>query len=164
MTSAPANPPLFMEGVQYRRFGTGRWKWVLNDPVRLRFDGLVTKWREAFRGVDRGGREWLNIRRDTLTIPAGYAWNGSSWSPDLPGVMLASCVHDALYQFSGCDDWPKYLDREWADSVFHNLATTRLRFLYSLGLALGSWACWARKPVDGERVVKYHYFGKDDEA
>ena len=68
--------------------------------------------------------------------------------------MLASCVHDALYQFSGCAGWPECLTNEWADEVFYHLATTRLRLLYAAGLALGSSAFWARRPGDGSRVEK----------
>ena len=33
-----------------------------------------------------------------LTIRAGYAWDGSSWSIDNKKSMPASLVHDALYQ------------------------------------------------------------------
>jgi hypothetical protein len=34
----------------------------------------------------------------TLTLCAGYAWDGATGVPDTPEIMEASAVHDALYQ------------------------------------------------------------------
>ena len=46
------------------------------------------------------GTEWLTLEPDgTLTIRAGYAWDGASGPTiDTRDSMRASLVHDALYQ------------------------------------------------------------------
>jgi hypothetical protein len=154
MNPTPSAIPGFDPGVHYRRGGSGRWKWVLAKGIHLPFFLPLTRRREMFRGIDGNGKTWLTIDPHSIHIPAGYAWNGASFSPDLRGVMLSSCVHDALYQFSGCGDWPRYLSREWADNLFYELSTSRMRLLYAIGLALGSAAFWGRPPGDGSRVAK----------
>lgn len=37
-------------------------------------------------------------RAGGLYISAGYAWDGATCFPDIPSIMRASLVHDALYQ------------------------------------------------------------------
>ena len=151
MNSSPSIPR-FELGTDYVR-GSGKWKWRLKNSVVLGFPVAITKNKAVFRCFDSTGKMWAVFGPRTIWVSEGYAWNGSSCSPDLPGVLLASCVHDAIYQFSGCPEWPAYLAREWADDLFHNLSTSRLRLFYRIGLALGSWSCWGRPPVSGERVV-----------
>jgi hypothetical protein len=60
--------------------------------------------------------EWLEIiplseGRAQVRIKAGYSWNGCSVVPDAPGTKRASCLHDALYQFS------KEISKAWGVSV-----------------------------------------------
>lgn len=154
MTSLPIIPA-FVEGVHYERHAPfGRWKWVTKKPLEIRFVTPLLKAADSVAGEDRWCREWLRVEPLRIAIPAGYAWNGSSWSPDLSGVMLASCVHDALYQFSGCSGWPSALDRKWADDLFHQLSTSRLRWFYRVGIAACSWLCWGRPPEENERVIR----------
>jgi hypothetical protein len=54
---------------------------------------------KAYRG------KWLEIipisgDRAQVRITQGYSWDGCSVVPDAPGTKAASCLHDALYQFS----------------------------------------------------------------
>lgn len=156
MNSVPTSIPKFVEGVHYERVGKGRWKWRLKTDIVVRFPIPITRGKTIFRCLDRNGKLWVVIGPNTIWIAAGYAWNGSSFSPDLRGVLLASCVHDAVYQFCGCENWPYYLDRAWADDLFHNLSISRLAIFYRIGLAFGSWACWGRSPSDGETVETKH--------
>jgi hypothetical protein len=49
--------------------------------------------------------EWMEIiplseGRAQFRIFTGYSWDGCSIVPDAPGTEAASCLHDALYQFS----------------------------------------------------------------
>lgn len=46
------------------------------------------------------GRTLAHLGRATnsVTINAGYAWDGASNYPDYPGILRGSCVHDVLYQ------------------------------------------------------------------
>lgn len=156
MTIHPAEIPPFVRDRDFRRGTGGRWKWVLTKDLSVRFVLPLTRRRECFHGIDGDGRLWLDIWPHSIRIPMGYAWNGSSCSPDIPGVMLASCVHDALYQFSGCEDWPSTITRQVADDIFYRLANTRLRLFYLMGLSAFSSFFWARKPGDGSRVEPYH--------
>lgn len=156
MNSRPCGIPAFSEGVHYRRTGTGDWKWTTLMETIIRFGRPLVNRPVRYSCRDRRGAEWLAITAESIRIAPGYAWNGSSFSPDLGGVMLASCVHDAIYQFSGCPGWPVALDRAWADDLFFDLATTRRRWGYRLGLAIGGWACWGRQPRDGEQIIRLY--------
>lgn len=57
------------------------------------------------RGAKYFSNEWLEIvplseGRAQVRISAGYSWDGCSVVPDAPGTKRASCLHDAMYQFS----------------------------------------------------------------
>lgn len=57
------------------------------------------------KGAKYFSNEWVEIvplseGRAQVRISAGYAWDGCSVVPDAPGTKRASCLHDALYQFS----------------------------------------------------------------
>ncbi len=80
----------------------------------------------SFSGEDK--QVWLRINGRCLTIPEGYAWNGSSprplgkwgiwWlgTPDCQATIRASLLHDALYQFLDHPDFP--YSREQCDMAF----------------------------------------------
>lgn len=71
---------------------------------------------------------FIGIFNNTITIPAGYAWDGCFpkfrlfgkiiGAPDL-GIVTeeASLVHSALYQYAGLHDVTKYE----ADEIFYDL-------------------------------------------
>lgn len=92
----------------------GKWRFVLAEDLHVRMPWRFTG-DISFR--DDAGREWMRITGDIRTIRKGYAWDGCSPKRHLPGVgwigtpdpestRLASCVHDAGYQFSGTPDFP----------------------------------------------------------
>lgn len=57
-----------------------------------------------------------------ITVAEGFAWDGCSVVPDLPGTYRAACVHDAVYQFAEAiareTTWPVRDVLAWADAVF----------------------------------------------
>lgn len=66
----------------------------------------------AMRKAGPFRNRWLEIcptsqGRAQVRISAGYSWDGCSIVPDAPGTKRASCLHDALYQYSQdiADDW-----------------------------------------------------------
>jgi hypothetical protein len=72
------------------------WKYTLgrDDFFIVHMPGA-----KAYRG------QWMEIiplagDRAQVRISAGYSWDGCSIVPDAPGTKAASCLHDALYQFS----------------------------------------------------------------
>lgn len=99
----------------------------------------------------QGGREWGQITPSGVLVRKGYAWNYCTASPDWQ--KAASGPHDLLYQFAGCLWFPSCIDRHKADDVFRKFSSGRSSWAFSLGLRLGSWACWGRKPEYGETVV-----------
>jgi hypothetical protein len=38
--------------------------------------------------------------RAMIEVSVGYEWDGATGVPDVPGCVLASCLHDDIYQFS----------------------------------------------------------------
>ena len=146
-------PQPFTEGIHWRKLtpeerGGSPWKYVLLRDVKLRFYGQVCFGNYYLH--DGSSRHWGSLTPNFIMVCAGYAWNGSSFSPDLDGVMLSSVVHDLLYQFSGVAGFP--FSRSFCDDVFYAAATTRLALAYRLGLLVGGWACWGRKE-DGLYII-----------
>jgi hypothetical protein len=150
--------PYFDQGTEYRCLskderGGRRWLYVTLVDIEVGFADKIVA--DRFHLLDRKDFEWGTITANHIRVRKGYAWNGSSCSPDFRANMLASLVHDLLYQFSGCPQFPATITRGWADSMFYAICRKEgfaLRSLYRLGLWLGGWSCWAKPPVDGEHV------------
>lgn len=140
----------FTEGIDYARVKHGKWKYVLLKPVVVTMDWNLTKHpiqlvRER-RGIVLG-----EIHRYYIRIEPGYAWDGCTCAPDFSRSLLASVVHDLLFQFSAVDGFPYQIDRYAADEIFAAICREtgfRWGWLYRLGLGLGSWACWGKQPLD----------------
>jgi hypothetical protein len=137
--------PWFQEGIHWRKLTAnernGRpWKYKTIRSITVRFERRICFGRYCL--YDGDGNLWGVIEPNSITVAAGYAWNGSSFSPDLPGVLLASLVHDLLYQFSGCEGFP--FSRMFCDDLFYALAESPFSPIYRLGLFIGGWACWGK--------------------
>jgi hypothetical protein len=122
--------PPFHDGTHYRQLspaeGVNRWRWELTKELHIRLPYRVPDASFA----DAQGREWMQHDMGWRIIRKGYRWNGCSpkrhipllgWigTPDTARNLLASCVHDAAYQFSGTDHWPT--TREQEDHLFFDI-------------------------------------------
>lgn len=168
------NRPLFREGTERRKLTAderqGReWKYLFLKDVTAFSDKKICKGK--YHLIDQDGVERGRIYPYGITVRAGYAWNGSSDSPDLDAVILASGFHDLLYQFSACVGFPQEITRKWADDMFYELCdpppevtknpATWVPWLlaksrnsaYRAGLWLGSWSAW-RQSNFGCRVER----------
>lgn len=105
---------------------------------------------------------WLSIERDgdavLLRVRHGYAWDGCTWAPDFAGTRLASCLHDAVYQFAepiaAASGWSVRAVLRWGDRVFKERmradgAARWVVWLYAwavrlLGFAFHQAARWIR--------------------
>jgi len=58
--------------------------------------------------------KWMLIIDGHVVIKKDYSWNGCTGAIDTKKTYIASCVHDALYQFK-----PVY--RSIADKVFNQI-------------------------------------------
>lgn len=58
--------------------------------------------------------------RGNLYINGGYAWDGATGFPDIPSIMRASLVHDALYQLMRLGYLPVE-SRPVSDDVFRRV-------------------------------------------
>lgn len=141
----PIIPP-FAQGTHWRKLAFweslgSEWSYKTLTPVTVRFlDAICEK---EYSLYSKEGCLWGHITPHAIRVMPGYWWGGSSCAPDA-GTMLASLVHDLLYQFSGVPEFP--LTRKFADNLFFSLAKTPLRALYRLGLFVGSWAYWNQNP------------------
>lgn len=99
---------------------------------------------------DAKGRVWLSMRGKLVIVRKGYAWDGATMAPDLPGVVLASCIHDALLQFRDVPCFP--LSKAQIDKVFRDEMPPRLavRWIYWGAVrAFGGIYGAVRKPPAG---------------
>jgi hypothetical protein len=162
----PSFIPKFEEGDHYRqqhptKEANRKWRFVTLKDTRVEFDSpLCSDLRPtSFHSAD--GREWLLINRYGITLRAGYAWNGCTpkyWSrifgwcgtPDYPSTILASAIHDALYQFARTEHFPFH--RSDVDLLFYHIislsGSPRLASLYYS--AVVKFGRWSDKPARNE--------------
>ena len=57
--------------------------------------------------------EWIMVCMGFITIKRGYSWDGCTFAIDTDATDIASCVHDACYQFK--------IDKSKADKAFYDL-------------------------------------------
>jgi hypothetical protein len=112
-----SSAPPFLEGEHYHR-RAGRWVYVVEDPVDIVFD-LLLFGTVSFR--DSSGREWARFTGNVLTVREGYAWDGPTSAPKFRGAMLASLVHDVLYQFLFTEHMRVRISKEDADNAFYDI-------------------------------------------
>ncbi|MEO5712152.1 MAG: DUF1353 domain-containing protein [Luteolibacter sp.] len=125
--------PEFALGSSYRELshveGRDIYRWITLRAIRVPMRGLVTR-DTSIVYRDAKGREWMRMDKFGILIARDYAWNGCSpkrwlpvlgWvgTPDLKCTLLASLVHDTLYQFHPTRHFP--LDRAEADAVFREI-------------------------------------------
>lgn len=104
---------------------------------------------------EQKGSQWGVVRPHSITVKAGYSWNGNTCWLDTEGTMLSSLVHDLVYQFSGCAGWPAHITRKWADDLYFGLSRGLIKYINRTGLAVFSSMCWARDPEAGEIVEPF---------
>ena len=159
----PENLPPFDENVEYRQLhptkeGKRRWRFVTNRRIRIHLKG-ITECSIYFH--DRDGKVWMTIDRFGILIEEGYAWNGCSpkrwvwpfgWcgTPDFKSTILASLVHDALYQFACTEHFP--LHRSEVDAIFYHIIVMSgdedIGSIYHG--AVRKFGSWEDRPKNGE--------------
>lgn len=118
MYALPTTLPKFRENVEFRRLPThGSLRFIFAQQVRANIRYL-TKTPVAL--YDAKGQLWGRIAPDHIMISKDYAWNGCSpkrafcglWfgTPDFDATILASGIHDLLFQFSGTAGFPLTFD------------------------------------------------------
>lgn len=165
--------PAFHIGRHYYRLdpvreGGLRWRFRLTDDLFVPLSGCVPKGRViSFR--DKHGDEWMSICDSGIHISQWYCWNGCTpkryipylrvWlgTPDFESAILASCVHDALYQFSCTEHFP--LHRSDCDEIFRRLIEAKggKRIARIYHGAVRRWGRWSGDPTErGEYSTVLH--------
>jgi hypothetical protein len=131
----------YTEGPKYRFVTTAPVEIVLNQPLGF----------HSF--ADSEGNVWLTIIGNRLIVSARYATDGCSpktrvfglWigTPDFLWTRLASCIHDACYQFLHIPCFP--LTRIECDQLFYELMLHDIKRLK----VRNAW--WARQVAGGYR-------------
>jgi hypothetical protein len=103
--------------------------------------------------ADESGRVWLTIEGNFIYVSSGYATDGCSpktklgplWlgTPDFAWTRIASCIHDACYQFAHVPCFP--LTRHESDHLFYGLMCMDIKRLK----VPHGW--WARQIAGGYR-------------
>lgn len=91
-------------------------------------------------------RDWVIIYSDRIIIKKGYAWdlNSGPHVPDDIGI-LASLVHDAIFQFSGDKNWPHdKISRCDANKIYFKLCEKPAAYIYYAALCLFSQFYWGK--------------------
>lgn len=78
-----------------------KYKYVLTSDFKIK---LNRGWRGKYR-LKANGKVRAVLNDDILTILSGYAWDGCTMAPDFAETMIASLLHDLLFQFGALDLW-----------------------------------------------------------
>lgn len=126
------NLPPFVLGTHCVELRGGEFRFESSDDVRLVIPALTDAGHAArisFR--DYRNREWVRIEGDVMIIRKGYRWNGASpkrwvlfrWvgTPDFPGTLLATLVHDVCFQFFRTYYWPEALGFVASNTLFQQI-------------------------------------------
>lgn len=102
--------------------------------------------RETFTGITRipglAVTEYIVLENNILTLKNGYAWNGVSYMPDTKPLIIASLIHDAIYQLIRLKmvsyDYRKVADKHFRETAIASgmnkgLANTLYRGLRMFG-------------------------------
>jgi len=150
--------PKFREGVEWRKLtkeerGDRPWKYKLLKNVFIEVDTGVRYHYDCCGG---DGTAWMKILPHGITMLAGYAWNGNSFSPDklfCRWRLLESLPHDGFFQFSGCMNFPRRdISLMWVNWLYYTMSAQPISRIYYAGLVAGSWALWCLPPKDGEYI------------
>jgi hypothetical protein len=144
------------------------WKYTLNSELAQGLgDGAAPLFSNPWLTIERAG---AGVR---IRVHAGYAWDGCTCAPDLPGTRLASCLHDAVYQFAeaigAASGWSVRAVLRWGDRIFRERmradgAGRPATWLYFLAVRLfgyrfhqaarhlrGRRLRWRTRPVDARQ-------------
>ena len=122
--------------------------WAYELTADMRFD----------LGRDAGDFEvWMKyqqiavVKKSTLTIREGYAWDGLTCWNDSPANMIAGLPHDFGYQCGGIENTP--FDRLEVDGWLRDLARSRkawdAKIIYA-GVRLMGWKFYGKGKGDVE--------------
>lgn len=138
-----------LSDLRYRRGGKYRFTLTADLVVDL------GKGYEGYHLLENAGTVWAILNGDTLTVFAGYAFDGCSpawrifgiWigTPTLHSAVAASCAHDVLRGFLHLPCVPfnrdasddiffdilRSQDHRWRD-IYHGAVSGRIGRLYSL--------------------------------
>lgn len=84
------------------------------------------------------GLDYFKCDNGQCTILKGYAWNGCTLAPDFDSTLIASMIHDSLYQYGKTLG----LKRIVADKMFRDKLKEfnfKLSDLYYFGVRLFGW-------------------------
>lgn len=87
------------------------WKYQVGEYFRIQTGLLGVSIITEYVSLDSDG---------LLRIKVYYAWNGSNWSSD-KHAMIASLVHDALYQLMRLGMISRVIFRKQADALYRDI-------------------------------------------
>ncbi len=83
-----------------------------------------------------------------LSLMAGYRWDGCTGIGNIietRQTLIASLLHDFLYQLSDQTAWVAPFTQRQADIEFRRLLPCWAKLLYYLGVRSAGWAFWGDK-------------------
>lgn len=163
MTVTPNLEPVIRRLSVAEGLGRYRFKITADAPFRIYGPQLPNL---SFR--DGNEVEWATLINNVFTVRSGYQWNGSSpkygvrifgkdvWfgTPDFEGTIVASLLHDALYQFAQTKAFP--FSREQCDDFYRQLCeyhNFRLAPVYHAALFAFSRKAFNSPRTNGEHSV-----------
>ncbi len=99
--------------------------------------------KSEFIDLDRSGK---------LLIKTGYSWDGATWFPDTKQIMLASLVHDALYQLMR-EGVLKSINRDAADIILRDICRDSGMSRWLSNRVYGAVKMFAKYAASGEPLI-----------
>jgi len=94
------------------------YKYITVESYKIEVPLAFANYKNAYLEIKKGG---ASRKRNYLLIKKGYQWDGASGPAiDTESFMIASLVHDALYQLLREGAIPPR-EKEWADNAMKQL-------------------------------------------
>ncbi len=122
-----------------------QYRYELTHAVSMRVDQLHIA---NLRFYSQKEKLIAQCYRGKLTLMRGYRWDGCSGIGNIietRQTLIASLLHDFLYQLSEQSAWRAPFTRRQADIAFRRLLPCWAKPLYYLGVRAAGWAYWGDK-------------------
>lgn len=140
---------LIQNGVVYIEIDHPIYQYELVEPFTY-FGQLCANGYNQYLKIDLKG---------TLSLDAGYRWDGATRAIDTDTIIRGSLIHDGYYQL-GREHMIRFRDRVLADQELYKvcledgMAWLRAQYIYWAVRLLGADA-WASKPAKAPTVKIY---------
>ncbi len=132
--------------IWFKKIEHPRYKYELTRAVSFRVPELGMSNLRFYN--KKTGKLVAQVYNGKLTLYKGFRWDGCTSIGSIIETLetlIASLLHDFLYQLSEQSSWTPPFSQRQADVAFRKLLPCWAKPLYFLGVRAAGWAFWGDK-------------------